>query len=149
MPRETHSPTVTCPSMVTFQKTPAGPLRARAAFSPSHGSLRHQLTWSNWPLRGQMLGRRRTHHPSLDNIYLGTAQNEGRSCRPHRTGCGHRPYGGLCAPLRSDKPRRRPREDHKTLSPLAQGGARVQFGPCCRAPTSDVVWAEWVGPCLQ
>jgi hypothetical protein len=95
-----------------------------------------------------MLGQRRTRHPSLDDIYLGTAKNEGRPCRPRRTGCGHRPCGGLCAPLCSDKPRRRPREDHKILSPSAQGGARVQFGPCYRAPHSDVVWAEGVGPCL-
>jgi hypothetical protein len=39
----------------------------------------------------------------------------------------------------------RGREDHKALSPSALGEARVQFGPCCRAPPSDAVWAEWVG----
>jgi hypothetical protein len=66
----------------------------------------------NWmPRRGgssPVLGRRRTRHPSLDDIYLNIPQNEGRASRPRRSGRGRRPCEGPSAPLRSDKTRRRP-----------------------------------------
>jgi hypothetical protein len=55
--REIRNPTVRCQSTV-MSKTPAEPLRARAASLPSKRRLRHQVTLSNWSLRGQMLGRR-------------------------------------------------------------------------------------------
>lgn len=32
--------------------------------------------------------------------------------------------------------------------PSEQGGARVQFDPCSRAPRPDTTWAVWVGPYL-
>ena len=60
------------------------------------------------PLEKGMLGRGQTRHLSLDDIYLAIPQNEGRSTELRRSGCGHRPCEGPSAPLRSDKPRRRP-----------------------------------------
>jgi hypothetical protein len=63
--RETRNPTVRCQSTV-MSKTPAEPLRARAASPPSKRRLRHQVTLSNWSLGGQMLGQRQGRHPSLE-----------------------------------------------------------------------------------
>jgi hypothetical protein len=43
-PWEINGPTVKRLINVRISKTPAGPLRARAAFSPYYDRLRHQLT---------------------------------------------------------------------------------------------------------
>jgi hypothetical protein len=98
-PQETHNPTVTRPINGHISKTPAGPFRTRAVFSPSHGSLRHQLTWSNWPLGGQMLGRRRTCPPSLKDFHFDVPQTEGLVSRLCQPGCWRRPSEGPSAPF--------------------------------------------------
>jgi hypothetical protein len=128
MPRETRSPTVTRPSTVTFQKTPAGPLRARATFSPSHSGLRHQLTWSNWPLEGQMLGRRQTSHPSLDDIYFARRTDEDRIRRTRRTTKEAIHTGAYPAPFAPDDKTKAPRRP-RTYSPLRAGRCLCTIWP--------------------
>jgi hypothetical protein len=53
--RETHSPTVPCPSTVT-SKTPAGPLRARVASPPSSDIFDTRLLSRTGPSEGKCWG---------------------------------------------------------------------------------------------
>jgi hypothetical protein len=98
-PRETNSPTITHPINGRISTTPAGPIRARAASSPSHSSLRHHLTWSNWSLGGQMLGRRRTRPPRLKIPTSTYHRSKAPSVGPASQAQGRRPCKGSSAPF--------------------------------------------------
>jgi hypothetical protein len=94
-----------------------------------------------------MLGQRRTCLPSLANLYINVPQAEGRANRLCRPGRGCRPCEGPSAPFAPTSrgedhqrllgPDDRGREGHKALCPSMREGARVQSGPCRRAPPAD------------
>jgi hypothetical protein len=144
-PRGTHNPIVTHPINGHISKTPAGQIRARAAFSPSHGSLRHQLTWSNWPLGGQMLGRRRTCP-----LARGFPHRRITDRRPRQEALLARPADISQAKAFKDF-RDRMTETAKTSGlflPQCRKGSVYNPAHVVRPRPQVVVWAERVGPRL-
>jgi hypothetical protein len=96
----------------------------------------------------QLLGRRRTRPPPpLEDFHIDVSQIEGPISKLPGSASqarGHRPCEGPSAPFaltsrgedhhRLQGPDVQGREDLKALSPSMQEGARVQSGPCCKAP---------------
>jgi hypothetical protein len=84
-----------------------------------------------------LLGRSRTSHPSLDDIYFARCTDEDRIRRTRRMNkdaVHTEAYSAPFAPGRQDEGL------VKTIGPTPpseQGEAHVQFGPCSRAPRPD------------
>jgi hypothetical protein len=91
-----------------------------------------------------MLGRRRTCHPSLDNIYFARCTDEDRIRRTRRTTKDAVHTGACLAPFAPGRQDEGPAKTIGPTPPSGQGEAHVQFGPCSRTPRGAV----WVRSCL-